>query len=1136
MRKLTAAYWDKLLITNKNGKTVRDGIFFEDLVEELLQLEYPSTWIRTKKSHDCNRDFHIFTEDKKIWVECKNYSCDIALDTIAPTLVMAHIFMVNKIIFFSYSAINSHARRKIYAFASRADKEIYIIDEILLDELIISHKENLSTKFRPTAVEIIEGGCERDCQIDFFFVQNPIIGATLEDRNIIPVNDVNKIFYNCVFEIVIFCEPYSLTGNFNLSVSTENSDREVNEYFEVIDNDLSDLSHLKLNIPFTAGSGCVCRILLKPRRFKNPLTLPIFKTEISDGEKILITKKSMHKVVKNEWIGQTILIGEHYRNIVLNIEQRILQNNRISCFVISGNSGTGKTRLLKETLEKLLKHKYKIASFIGNENDSAQTIIKEIIYFIFEVPRKEIFEYLETQTNEPFEKNEQTESQFKAYELAKKIGNNLSDSEVIQLIDEYFAVLYEKISSEPIAIVIDNLQFFGAPLIYFLQQYLDYSKHQTRYNRSVLVLSVNSDYMNNDIYNFMEYIKELEKDRPEFLSKEIRGFEDINQAVVFLRELLNIKNEHSDAQLEMLAKKASLIPYYIHQAVYSLIDENIVRYHHGERGFIANMPKFYQAVDTLPQTIHKILKKRWDFLIDKNNLNEVDCKAVCSLNSIIGPFDDKIVDKFQLDDRCIQILVKHNFLRKNEGTYFFDHDIIEAFFLNEFKTRYYKIFDHIKSKNLQSEMIDYPFLNYFYQIKEMKLSASTLERIVEYACVHHPSYKISEDFFSQLIKVLKKYREDFSSYEKWLDIINKACNSLRNIIGFKKTVLYYQSINDTIDEVGIHKFIQSSGFRNYINTYTDILHHMQRGEESIAFLTYILNYVQYDVDDDQYNALKSMIYNRLMINYREYESPYHIKKRDESLAQSILYAKKIKDKNLRDEFIYLNLSDEGYLYYALEKDRDKLLAVWEKCKQYSPDRLPQKTLNYYRKMIQLNLIYGNIKETELFIDKMQGYIKERAYTSEQIVFLLFALTAKTMCLLMDNPTEHYSELIQNINDLMLLSKLKGGKKVYNILNLKAIIAYYNGDIAGMIESFNEAYHAIKHIESTMHLQEQIELLQDNIICAFVDYGYQEKINDILFDKSPDFVNQQCRTYANKKHYARGILHTFDFKFNLPLVV
>ena len=95
---------------------------FEKLVKELLNIEYDSIWVETKITHDNNRDFYLTDNNHLYWAECKNYKDSISLDNIAPTLVMAQIFDVNEILFFSYSKINKSAREKIISYCSKPKK------------------------------------------------------------------------------------------------------------------------------------------------------------------------------------------------------------------------------------------------------------------------------------------------------------------------------------------------------------------------------------------------------------------------------------------------------------------------------------------------------------------------------------------------------------------------------------------------------------------------------------------------------------------------------------------------------------------------------------------------------------------------------------------------------------------------------------------------------------------------------------------------------------------------------------------------------------------------------------------------------------------------------------------------------
>ena len=117
-------YWMRFTKQTADGKRTGDGVGFENLVEKLLSAKYGIKWMRTKKSHDFNRDFWLLLKDERIWAECKNYQSSIAMDVLAPTLVMAQVYDVNSILFFSRSSINQSAKNKILAFGEKAKKQI----------------------------------------------------------------------------------------------------------------------------------------------------------------------------------------------------------------------------------------------------------------------------------------------------------------------------------------------------------------------------------------------------------------------------------------------------------------------------------------------------------------------------------------------------------------------------------------------------------------------------------------------------------------------------------------------------------------------------------------------------------------------------------------------------------------------------------------------------------------------------------------------------------------------------------------------------------------------------------------------------------------------------------------------------
>ena len=62
-------------VQNQKAKIKHDGQKFEDLVEDLLNLEYGNiTWERTKTTHDGNKDFRGFSAEKKVWAISQSVS------------------------------------------------------------------------------------------------------------------------------------------------------------------------------------------------------------------------------------------------------------------------------------------------------------------------------------------------------------------------------------------------------------------------------------------------------------------------------------------------------------------------------------------------------------------------------------------------------------------------------------------------------------------------------------------------------------------------------------------------------------------------------------------------------------------------------------------------------------------------------------------------------------------------------------------------------------------------------------------------------------------------------------------------------------------------------------------------------
>ena len=128
MKYIERKIWDDYLLQHfeKARAFIKDipqspnkGILFEVLVECLLnQIFYDDELIfkNTKLSHDGSKDFWAIDIANDVWwAECKNYTPNISLTQLAPTLVMAEINQVSHLMFFSYSSLNINLKKELHS-------------------------------------------------------------------------------------------------------------------------------------------------------------------------------------------------------------------------------------------------------------------------------------------------------------------------------------------------------------------------------------------------------------------------------------------------------------------------------------------------------------------------------------------------------------------------------------------------------------------------------------------------------------------------------------------------------------------------------------------------------------------------------------------------------------------------------------------------------------------------------------------------------------------------------------------------------------------------------------------------------------------------------------------------------------
>ena len=204
--------WDKL---NKTSNVDAEGnlpvqpnkgILFEDVIEVLLIAEYgEKQWRRTIRSHDGKRDF-VYPYNPGLieerWAECKNYTENISINTLSPTLFMAAIKNIPYVYFYSFSPLNDNALRNVVQYSQLTGKTVKVYDGQLLEACIFLRRNNpdIISKF----------GAIPDSLSDVFSRQTLRIVKTLCDAEKNPLSTEHKFTKGEKFFLVVTIQNLSM--------------------------------------------------------------------------------------------------------------------------------------------------------------------------------------------------------------------------------------------------------------------------------------------------------------------------------------------------------------------------------------------------------------------------------------------------------------------------------------------------------------------------------------------------------------------------------------------------------------------------------------------------------------------------------------------------------------------------------------------------------------------------------------------------------------------------------------------------------------------------------------------------------------------------------------------------------------
>ena len=287
------------------------GVQFEILVAYLLKYMFEDDELvfrSTKSSHDGNKDFWAIDGANEVWwAECKNYTPNIALTQLAPTLVMAEINQVRHLLFFSYSKLNVNLKRRIAQYSYKYNKDIFLYDDDALEQLIFLYGKDTLKNIKQS----IPYSPTEELELDFFNEINAAVinryafdeSYTIKELNVGSVYDLNVVLTNRHFD-----SPVKVT------VSVECHE---NPYFDILDNGVD--KQLKIwKDEAILEPNQIKLIKCKVRANKNCKCICLPRLMVTYEKNGVISKRQSTEIQSYtcNWNKKMVLIGKQYENMI----------------------------------------------------------------------------------------------------------------------------------------------------------------------------------------------------------------------------------------------------------------------------------------------------------------------------------------------------------------------------------------------------------------------------------------------------------------------------------------------------------------------------------------------------------------------------------------------------------------------------------------------------------------------------------------------------------------------------------------------------------------------------------------------------------------------------------------------------
>lgn len=1027
---------------------------FEKICIELLRFLKPSSYkiIGTRYVKDGGKDIIGTVENVpyEIWAECKKHTRPIGLEEISKNVILVISKEINELFFFSTSKITANARKHISIVSAKHGLKIAFYDDEILIEALSKlpqfSKDTLQNKkCDELAVSVCLSKYENPDSYDF--PQNLIL-----DRD-------------CFFYINLFLKNRASKEFSNIHF-TWNPSPHIKMNIKEIDNDinLSPCNDRAIQIR--------CELL----DCKNKHKIPDIKIKYVSGNKALCETLRMG-IVDPTSLVYLPLIGEKPNFFLINKVKPIFslpQSTNSNLINIFGESGNGKSRLLKEIVNIAADNDRTIIQFDARKNND-YIIVKELICTLLSIPynKGNLAFSAENIANILAKRNADSSFAKSIYNFV--FENEISESNTYFVKQAILNFLITPIFNEQYVLVFDNVQNLSIAMIDMLTFVID-NLYQ-RQSNCTIVLSINTEIVpaqnQERINNFFEFLDSLADDYYIPYHCDVMDKKDAKSLYIH-----SLNNAHTDF-IDILVKKSGYRPFDVIMLVKYLQDKKII-YKNQYTWYIKDFKKIDQLISAIPPKTHGMIKER--IKLQKENHNEQYWKEFKTVIKSLVYFKNFVPLAF-----LSYINISEETISEMNNSLFVKYDDVFPA-ITFFHDNFFRFFEIEKAYSFDADLANK--IN-FWVANNQSLEVPHREVILYNTYIDVGNYEQAKDFGILTIKGAYNNCNYAVSSEIGSQLIKKPLIKLSKQEHFEILYIVANSNREKINhEEGATLFLQAYDYLNkhkdliYISAdeYNKFMHscvNSQINADSPNTAIKILdNFILSPTLNDYY---KFIVYNRYAVAELatgNIENAYNHLLIAENLALQM-------DSKMYKSIIY---SDMAFFHLNAYEDKEKVIHYFKKA--YITEADCGNDINRWAEILQQNALRLLLEgQYTMALDEVNKSIEK----SQQIGNTFLTIKAMTLKGVIHVYLEDFENALKIMNTaLSLCEKYKsivGKIKLYT--NFSALYIA-NGECEKAKEYSKISFELFK--ETTFSSVKHKPLFYNYITANSNDYSYEGLLN------------------------------------------